>query len=155
MPRRSASGRYRPVAATAGFSSWQPAMLNRTTGFCQQRTFKPRSDQPVEFSVPFSFLLVLIFLLCAVISPVVGAGIVWALCVERWRYSGGRAGKTGAILAAVFIATYFALNALLGEGTPVQPMSVAAAGGAGLTAGALGACAWIWMRVRTGLAVPL
>lgn len=104
--------------------------------------------------MPFSFLLVLIFLLCAVISPLVGAGIVWALYVKRWRYTGGRAGKTGAILAAVFIAIYFALNALLGEGTPVRPMSVAAAGGAGFTAGALGACARIWMRVRKGLAVP-
>jgi hypothetical protein len=108
----------------------------------------------VEFSVPFSFLLVLIFLLCAVISPLVGAGIVWALCVKRWRYTGGRAGKMGAILAAMFIVTYFALNALLGEGVPIQPMSVAAAGGAGFTAGALGACAWIWMRVRKGLATP-
>jgi hypothetical protein len=102
----------------------------------------------VEFGVSFSFLLVLIFLLCAVISPLVGAGIIWALCVKRWRYTGGRAGKIGTILAAVFISTYFALNALLGEGAPVKPMSVAAAGGAGFTAGALGACAWIWMRVR-------
>lgn len=104
--------------------------------------------------MPFSFLLVLIFLLCAVISPLVGAGIVWALCVKRWRYTGGRAGKMGAILAAMFIVTYFALNALLGGGVPIQAMSVAAAGGAGFTAGALGACAWTWMRVRKGLATP-
>jgi hypothetical protein len=108
----------------------------------------------VEFSVPFSFLLVLIFLLGAVISPLVGIGVVWALCVKRWRYTGGHAAKTGALLAAVFIASYFALIALLGEGTQVQTMSVAAAGGAGFTAGALGACAWIWMRVSKGLAVP-
>jgi hypothetical protein len=108
----------------------------------------------VEFGVPLSFLLVLIFLFCAVISPLVGAGIVWALCVKRWRYTGGRAGKMGAISAAMFILTYFALNASLGEGIPIQPMSVAAAGGAGFTAGALGACAWIWMRVRKGLTTP-
>jgi len=129
-------------------------MLSSTARFGQKRTFKTRSDQPVEFNVPFSFLLVLIFLICAVSSPLVGAGIVWALCVKRWRYTGRRAGKIGAILAAVFIATYFALNALLGEGAPVQAMSVAAVGGAGFTAGALGACAWIWMRIRKGLAVP-
>ena len=104
--------------------------------------------------MPFSFLFVLIFLLCAVISPLVGAAIFWALCAKRWRYTGVRAGKMGAILAAVFIATYFALNALLGEGVPIQQMSVAAAGGAGFTAGSLGACAWIWMIVRKGLATP-
>jgi hypothetical protein len=60
----------------------------------------------------------------------------------------------GDILAAMFIVTYFALYALLAENTPIRPMSAAAAGGAGFTAGALGACIWIWMRVRNGLGTP-
>lgn len=102
--------------------------------------------------MPFFFLFVLVFLFCSVISPVVGAGIVWALSVKRWRYVGRRAGKMGAILAAMFVLTYFALNALLGEGIPAQPMSVAAAGSAGFTVGALGAFAWIWASVRKGWA---
>lgn len=33
----SAMGRYRPVAAEAGFSTWQPAMVDRTAGFGQER----------------------------------------------------------------------------------------------------------------------
>lgn len=93
-------------------------------------------------------------MLAAVISPLVGAGIIWALCVKRWRYSAGLSGKMGGIVAAIFIATYFALNALLGDNTPIKPMSVAVAGGAGFTAGALGAWAWIWMRERKGLTTP-
>lgn len=102
--------------------------------------------------MPFSFVLVLIFLLCAVISPFVGAGIIWALCVKRWRYAGRRAGKVGSIVAAIFILTCFVLHTLSGEDMPIQPMSVAMAGGAGFTGGALGACAWRWMRARSRLA---
>lgn len=104
--------------------------------------------------MPFSFLLVVIVLLCAVVSPMVGAGIIWALCLKRWRYTGERAGIIGGIVAAICIVIYVALNALLGKGIPIQPMSVAVAGGAGFTAGALGACAWIWMRVPGGLTTP-
>jgi cytochrome c oxidase assembly factor CtaG len=106
----------------------------------------------MEFGVPFSFLLVLVFMLCAVVSPLVAAGIIWALCMRRWRYAGGRSAKGGGILAVMFIMAYFGLHALLGQDTSVQPLSVAVAGGAGFTAGALGACAWVWMRVRRGLA---
>jgi hypothetical protein len=105
----------------------------------------------VEFSVPFSFLLVLAFMFCAVISPLVGAGVIWALCAKRSRYIGKRAGTMGAILAAIFIAAYFGLNALLGEETRIQPISVAIAGGAGFTVGALGVCALTWMMVRMRL----
>ena len=96
--------------------------------------------------MPFSFLFVLAFMLCAVISPLVGAGVIWALRVKRWRYAGERAGVTGGILSAKCIATYFVLHALFGNEIPIRPMSIAAAGGAGFTAGALVACAWIWMR---------
>lgn len=35
----TASGRYWPVAANAGFSTWQPDMLVRPTGFGQKRPF--------------------------------------------------------------------------------------------------------------------
>lgn len=131
---------------------FEPYTESSTTAIGQNRTFKHRRHQPVEFGVPFSFLLFLVFMLCAVVSPLVGAGVIWALCVKRWRYIGGQAGKTGSILASMFIAAYFVLNGLLGADIPVQPISVAVAGGAGFTAGALGACAWIWMRVRKGLA---
>jgi hypothetical protein len=106
----------------------------------------------VEFGVPLSFLLVLVFMLCAVISPLVGAVVIGTLCVKRWQDIGGHAGKMGAIVAAMFIVTYLALNGLLGEGTPIQAISLAAAGGAGFTAGALGAFVWIWMRGRKGVA---
>lgn len=61
-------------------------------------------------------------------------------------------GQNGSHLASVSIAAYFSLNVLLGEGTPVESISVAIAGGAGFTAGAAGICAWIWARGRTGLA---
>lgn len=96
--------------------------------------------------MPFSFLFVLVFMLCAVISPLVGGGVVWALRVKRWRYAGERAGATGGILAAKCIATYFVLHALFGNEIPIRPMSIAVAGGAGFTVGALAACAWIWMK---------
>lgn len=103
--------------------------------------------------MPFTFLLFLGFILCAVISPLVAVGVIWALCTERWRYAGTRVGKTGAILAALSIATYFSLNVLLGDGAPVRPISIAIAGGAGFTAGAAGICAWIWLRSRKSLAI--
>ena len=32
-------GRFRPVAPAAGFSTWQPAMLDRTAGFGQEPPF--------------------------------------------------------------------------------------------------------------------
>lgn len=101
--------------------------------------------------MPFTFLLFLGFILCAVISPLVAAGVMWALSTERWRYAGWRMGKMGAILAAMSIATHFSLNALLGDAAPVWPLSIAIAGGAGFTAGALGIFAWIWLRGRKGL----
>lgn len=50
-------------------------------------------------------------------------------------------GKDGSHLGRDVYRNYFALNALLGEGTPSQALSVAAAGGAVFTAGPLGACA--------------
>jgi hypothetical protein len=102
--------------------------------------------------MPFTFLLFLVFMLCAVISPLVAVGAMWALCTERWRYAGWRVSKMGGILAAISIATYFSLNALLGDGAPVRPISIAIAGGAGFTAGAAGICAWIWVRSRKRLA---
>lgn len=102
--------------------------------------------------MPFSFLLVLAFLLCAVISPLVGAGIIWALCLKQWRDTGKRAGQMGGISAVTFIAIYFALNFLPGEDIPIQPMAVVVAGGAGFTVGALSACVWIWIRVGRGFA---
>lgn len=112
---------------------------------------QPRTNEPVESGVPFSFFLFLVFMLCAVISPFVGTGIVLSLCVKRWRYNGGQAGKAGSIAAAMFVAVYFALHALLGEDIPIQPTSVAVAGGAGFTVGVLSAWTWIWMRGRKGL----
>lgn len=108
----------------------------------------PRACQTLEFGVPFSFLFVLVLILCAVISPLVGAGIIWALCLNRWRSIGERIGTTGSILAAKFIAIYFILHALFGNEVPFQPMSIAVAGGAGFTVGALASCTWIWMRSR-------
>jgi hypothetical protein len=96
--------------------------------------------------VPFSFLLILAFMLCALVSPLVGAGVVWALCAKRWRHAGERAGTAGGIFAVKFMVTYVALHALFGNDVPMQPMSVAVAGGAGFTAGALGACIWTWMK---------
>lgn len=36
--RTAALGRYRPVAATAEFSTGQPAMLARQAGFGQEQT---------------------------------------------------------------------------------------------------------------------
>jgi uncharacterized membrane protein len=102
--------------------------------------------------VPFSVLLVLLFVLCAVISPLVAAGVVWALCTPRWRYLGRRASTMGIILAALCVATYFTLHALLGEDILLEPLSVAIAGGAGFTAGVFGICAWIWARRRKDLA---
>ena len=58
----------------------------------------------------------------------------------------------GIILAALCVATYFTLHALLGEDILLEPLSVAIAGGAGFTAGVFGICAWIWARRRKGLA---
>lgn len=98
--------------------------------------------------MPFSFLLVSVFIACALVSPLAGVGIIWALCVKRWRHAGEHAGTTGGILAAKFIAIYFVLHALFGNEVPIRPLSVAVAGGAGFTAGALTGFAWIWMRSR-------
>lgn len=100
--------------------------------------------------MPFTFLLFLVFMLCAVTSPLMAVGVLWALCTERWRYAGWRMGKMGAILAAISIATYVSLNALLEHGAPLRPISAAIAGGAGFTAGAAGICAWLWVRSRKG-----
>lgn len=93
-----------------------------------------------------SFLFVSVLILCAAVSPLVGAGVIWALRAERWRYAGERAGVTGGILAAKSIATYVVLHLLFGNEIPIRPVSVAVAGCAGFTAGALLTCAWIWMR---------
>lgn len=95
--------------------------------------------------MPFSFSFMLVVMLCASISPLVGTGVIWALCVKRWRYTGQRAGTTGGIFAAKFVATYFALHVLFGNGIQMRPMSMAVAAGAGFTIGALVMCMWIWM----------
>jgi hypothetical protein len=50
----------------------------------------------------------------------------------------------GIILAALSIAIYFTLHALLGEDISLKPLTVAIAGGADFTAVASGICAWIW-----------
>jgi hypothetical protein len=102
--------------------------------------------------VPFSFLLVLLFMLCAVISSLVAAGVVWARCTPRWRYLERLASTMGIILATLYVATFFTLHALLVEDIPLKPLTVAIAGGTGFTAGASGICAWIWARRREDLA---
>lgn len=102
--------------------------------------------------MPFSFLLVLVFMLCAVISPLVAAGLTWALCTKRWRYIGRLAGRMGGASAAMFIVAYLGLHALSAEEMPVQLMSAAVTAGAGFTAGVLGTCAWIWIRSCNSLA---
>lgn len=86
------------------------------------------------------------FMLCAVMSLLVAAGMIWALRVKRWRHAGERAGTTGFIFAAKFMATYFVLHVLFENEMPIRPMSIAVAGGAGFTVGALVTCAWLWMR---------
>ncbi len=88
-------------------------------------------------------------MLCAALSPLVGAGILWALRTKRWRYAGERAGTTGGIFAAKFVVTYVVLHVLFGNEIPIRPMSIAVAGGAGFTAGALFTCAWMWFRPRS------
>jgi len=99
-----------------------------------------------RFDVPFSFLFVSVSILAALVSPLVGAGVIWALRTERWRSAGQRAGMTAGIVAAKFIATYVALHLLFGNQVPLRPVAIAVAGGAGFTAGTLVTCAWIWMR---------
>lgn len=96
--------------------------------------------------MPFSFLFVSVSILCALISPLIGAGVIWALRTERWQSTGQRAGITAGIVAAKFIATYVALHLLFGNQIPMRPVAIAVAGGAGFTAGALATCAWIWLR---------
>lgn len=130
--------RNRPLRVESG--------LSQRTVADYERILKRGSCQSLEFGMPFSFLFVLVLILCAVISPLIAAGVIWALRVQRWRYTGERAGTTGGILAAKFIATYFVLHALFGNAIPIQPMSIAVVGGAGFTVGALVTCAWIWMR---------
>lgn len=102
--------------------------------------------------MPLSFLLVLVFMLCAVSSPLVAAGLIWALCTKRWRDTGRLAGRVGGASAAMFIVAYLVIHALSGEDMPVQLMSAAVTAGAGFTVGALGACAWLWIRSRNSLA---
>jgi uncharacterized membrane protein YhaH (DUF805 family) len=104
----------------------------------------------MEFRMPFFFLLFLCFMLCALVSPLIVGAIIWAHYVKRWRDTGRRAGKGGSIVAVIFILAYFGVRALLGQDAPVRATSIAAAGGAGFTAGVLGTCAWVWMRVRKG-----
>ena len=96
--------------------------------------------------MPFSFLFVSVSILCALVSPLAGAGVLWALRTERWRSIGQRAGITAGILAAKSIATYVALHLLFGNQIPIRPVAIAVAGGAGFTAGALATCAWLWMK---------
>lgn len=96
--------------------------------------------------MPFSYLFVSVCTLCAIASPLVGLGVIRALRAERWRHVGQRAGMTGGILAAKCIATYVLLHLLFGSEIPIRPASVAVAGGAGFTVGALLTWAWIWMR---------
>lgn len=96
--------------------------------------------------MPFSSLFVAVCILCAVASPLVAAGVIWALRAERWRPTAQRAGMAGGILAAKFVATYVVLHLLFGNEIPIRPLSIAAAGGAGFTAGALVTCAWIGMK---------
>jgi len=58
----------------------------------------------------------------------------------------------GIILAALSVATYVTLHALLGAAIPLESLAVAIAGGAGFTAGVTGLCTWISARRRKGLA---
>jgi len=99
-----------------------------------------------EFDVPFSFVFVSVSILCALVSPLVAAAMIWALRTEQWRSAGQRAGITAGIVAAKFIATYVALHLLFGNQIPMRPVAIAVAGGAGFTAGALATCAWLWMK---------
>lgn len=99
-----------------------------------------------EDALPFSFSFVPVWNLCAAVSPLLAAGIVWALRTTRYRNIGQRAGIAAGIFTAKFIATYFILNFLFGNEFQFRPMAIALAGGTGFTAGALIACAWTWMR---------
>jgi hypothetical protein len=102
--------------------------------------------QSSEFGVPVSSLFVSVSILCACPSPLVAAAVIRALYAERWRSIGQHACLTGGIFAAKLIATCLMLHFLFGNAFPFRPVSIAVAGGAGFTVGALAACAWRWMR---------
>jgi hypothetical protein len=44
----SGMGRIRPVTAPDGFSTWQPAMLDRTAGFGQNPTSDMQLSAPMQ-----------------------------------------------------------------------------------------------------------
>ena len=89
--------------------------------------------------MPFSFVFAFVFIAFALVSPIIAAGIICALCVGRWRDAGKRMACGSVLLGVVSAVAYSSLNAAFGDSSPPVPIAVAFVSGAGFTCGALAA----------------
>jgi uncharacterized membrane protein len=93
------------------------------------------------------FLPFLLFVLCALISPLILASVVGMFFSSRWRPMAQQAAKAGIAAAVAFLAFHEMMLATLASARTGSIGDVIAAGG-GFTVGVAGSYlfAWVWKK---------
>lgn len=84
--------------------------------------------------MPPTYLLFLLFMCSAIVSPLVLIGLIWALTRPRWRAHAVMAGIAGMLLACGLCAIYILLNRVM-TGDDFSGLVLAGVAGAGWTIG--------------------
>jgi undecaprenyl pyrophosphate phosphatase UppP len=85
---------------------------------------------------------------CAIVSPVMAAATVCALCIKKSRRIGLRSTKYSVIAVTTAVAAVVALNAVLGNGDSVPSTPLVLLAGASFTVGTVVAAVRSWVEIR-------
>lgn len=96
--------------------------------------------------MPATFLLFLVFMLCAVVSPLAILGVAWTMFSPQWRRLGFQGAKFGVISAMFFCAASELLSIVLADGAERSAFSISVVCGAGFTIGII--VMYLWEKVR-------
>jgi cation transport ATPase len=96
--------------------------------------------------MPATFLLFLMFMLCALIGPLALLGVALAMFLPRWRQLGHQCAKFGLIASLLFYGAFEFLHMVLADSVERSAFSISVACSGGFTIGIVVMC--VWTRAR-------
>src|SRR5471030_271614 len=96
--------------------------------------------------MPATFLLFLIFMLCALIGPLALLSVAWAMCLPRWRQFGYQGAKFGVISILLFYGLFELLRIVLADSVERSVFSISVVCSGSFTIGFVVMCVWTKAR---------
>lgn len=96
--------------------------------------------------MPATFLLFLMFMLCALIGPLALLGVAWALFLPQRRQLGYQCAKFGVISTLFFYGAFEFLHIVLDDSVERSAFSISVACSGGFTIGIV--VMYVWTRAR-------